>query len=80
MSVRVGRGPTWSAGAPTRVVPPRSLRFGTVSTARTYDVSPDGKRFLVIKEAASLADAPPVDVVVVRNWFEELKRLVPQPR
>ena len=79
MSVRVGRGPTWSAGPPTRVVSPRLVRFGSLTPARTYDVSPDGKRFLVIKEEASPA-VPSVDVVVVRNWLEELKRLVPRPR
>ena len=42
----------------------------------TYDVSPDGKRFLMIKAAqpAGAASTPP-QLVVVLNWFEELKRL-----
>jgi eukaryotic-like serine/threonine-protein kinase len=45
---------------------------------RTYDVSPDGARFLRIKvkeerEAGGAAQG----VVVVQNWTEELKRLVP---
>ena len=39
---------------------------------RRYDISPDGKRFLMI-EAASRR----VKLIVVTNWFEELKRLVP---
>lgn len=41
---------------------------------RTYDVSPDGERFLMIKAGAGR------DVegfVLVQNWHEELKRLVP---
>jgi hypothetical protein len=42
-------------------------------------VSPDGKRFLVVKPApATQATAP--QIIVVQNWFEELKRLVPAPR
>jgi Tol biopolymer transport system component len=38
-----------------------------------YDISPDGKRFLMLKEVT-----PEVNQInVVQNWFEELKRLVP---
>ncbi len=39
-----------------------------------YDVSPDGQRFLMIKEAEKGQDR----INVVLNWFEELKRLVPR--
>ena len=39
---------------------------------RAYDVSPDGQRFLMIKD-----DANPLELILVQNWFEELKRLVP---
>jgi hypothetical protein len=43
-----------------------------------YDVSPDGRRFLMIKEARPAGEAPPPpQLVVVQNRFEELKRLVP---
>jgi hypothetical protein len=31
----------------------------------------------MIKNAASTTDAPPPQLWVVLNWFEELKRLVP---
>ena len=41
---------------------------------RTYDISPDGKRFLMIKESGS---ASSTEFILVQNWFEELKRLVP---
>jgi serine/threonine-protein kinase len=46
---------------------------------RTYDVSADGKRFLRIKLKDGGPDnrTTPVNFVVVQNWFEELKRLVP---
>lgn len=43
-----------------------------------YDVSPDGRRFLMIKnEAADTQTNVPTDIILVENWFEELKRLVP---
>ena len=40
-----------------------------------YDISPDGQRFLMIKEEQTAAG----QINVVLNWFEELKRLVPTP-
>jgi serine/threonine-protein kinase len=57
---------------------PRSLFEGTYFVAPginpSYDVSPDGRRFLMI---ASQDAGPEVEIRVVLNWFEELKRLVP---
>jgi Tol biopolymer transport system component len=44
---------------------------------RSYDVSPDGSRFLMIKDDLPSDAAPAPQLVVVQNWFEELKRLVP---
>jgi hypothetical protein len=41
---------------------------------RTYDVSADGKRFLMLKGAGPYR-AP--ELVVVLNWFDELRRLSP---
>ena len=39
-----------------------------------YDVSADGQSFVMI---AADDKAPPGEIEVVLNWFEELKRLVP---
>ena len=74
MAVRAEpRGPKWSSGSPAKVVEgpymTRSLR-----DKPTYDVSTDGKRFLMVKQPANQA-AP--QIVVVQNWTEELKRLAP---
>lgn len=44
---------------------------------RTYDVSPDGRRFLMIKEAGADQGDARTQIIVVQHWFEELKRLVP---
>jgi serine/threonine-protein kinase len=46
------------------------------NVGRTYDVAPDG-RFLMIQEDQRL---PSASLVVVQNWSEELKRLVPTLR
>ena len=42
---------------------------------RSYDVSSDGQRFLAVKPLD--AEDEQAKIVVVQNWFEELKRLVP---
>ena len=39
-----------------------------------FDVAPDAQRFLLLREP----DHPPAtEIVLVTNWFEELKRLAP---
>jgi serine/threonine-protein kinase len=72
MSVKVtGAGNQWSAIPPTKVLEPGY--WSSASVGAHYDVSPDGKRFLVL-EPPTLS-AP--DLVVVQHWDEELKALVP---
>lgn len=44
---------------------------------RNYDIHPDGKRFLMIKKVEVEEDVPITELIVVENWFEELKRLAP---
>jgi hypothetical protein len=39
-----------------------------------YDVSRDGQRFLMIKNPGAAASP---QIILVQNWTEELKRLVP---
>jgi serine/threonine-protein kinase len=51
-------------------------QYYALQAGRSYDVSRDGKRFLMIKDAASQAAAP-VQLTFVLNWTEDLKRLVP---
>ncbi len=50
--------------------------FAPGTLGRNYDVSSDGKRFLMIRE-----DSPggfsDTELIYVQNWLEELKRLVP---
>jgi hypothetical protein len=49
--------------------------------ARSYAVAPNGRRFLMMKEDGRRGDdADASQIVVIRNWAEELKRLVPARR
>jgi Tol biopolymer transport system component len=75
LAVQVQSGTMLVAGPPkvlfemAMLVPPGG--------SRTYDIAPDG-RFLIIRSnqsEAATGSAP--QIVVVQNWTEELKRLVP---
>ena len=46
------------------------------ATRRTYDVSLDGQRFLVIAQAQRTAYGDG-QLIVVENWFTELQQRVP---
>ncbi len=49
---------------------------------RTYDLDPDGQRFLMVKDAALTDDSSTPtqsQIVLVENWLDELQRLVPVP-
>jgi hypothetical protein len=41
----------------------------------SYDISLDGTRFLAIKRERDAVSTQ--RIIVVRNWFEELERLLP---
>ena len=74
MSVPVQSGTSFSAGTPQVLF---EGKYFSGNAGRTYDVSPDGQRFLMIKDAAATTSSAPSQFVVVLNWFEELKRLAP---
>jgi hypothetical protein len=79
MAVAVQLTPTFSAGNPMKLFDEGSIlldgRFIGTGTQRTYDVSRDGQRFLMIKANAGSSDdnASRASMIVVQNWFEELK-------
>ena len=76
VSVPIKTGVAFFAGSPSKVFDGTqyvSSRFG-----RMYDVSPDGQRFLMLKpDASSKQTAASASLVVVLNWFEELRARVP---
>lgn len=70
------RASAWAAGKPTLLFQRGyvAAHIQTVAMA-TYDVSPDGKRFLVIKPSEE--ELLPRSLNVVLNWTDELVRRVP---
>jgi serine/threonine-protein kinase len=63
----------WNAGPPVRLLAPLYDQ-GIAAAGRTYDISADGKRFLMIK-APEAAAASRTELVVVLHFDEELKRV-----
>lgn len=60
---------TFQAGSPRQLLPGP---FFSNLASRTYDVTKDGQRFIVIQTSGGPASSR---VVLVENWFEELRRL-----
>ncbi len=77
MRVGVKPGPSWTATTPTQVVKEGYFTMPAGNPGRTYGISPDGQRFLMIKEGGTDQTATPLSLIVVQHWAEELKRLVP---
>ena len=78
MGVRVERGSSWQSSVPTKILKCECL-FAVAASGRTFGIAPDGRRFLMIKQGGENEAAAPQNPIVVQNWFEELKRLVPAP-
>jgi hypothetical protein len=65
MAVAVQTRPAFKASAP------RPLFHGHYAIWN-YDITPDGRRFIMIRPGPS--EAPLTQITLVQNWFEELKR------
>jgi serine/threonine-protein kinase len=75
VAVPIQTQPGFSAGNPTKLF---DAPYFPVSGTRRYDVTADGQRFLFIKYDADQSDlSSRSSLVVIQNWQEELKRLVP---
>jgi len=72
MVVDIKTNPAFQAGKPRALFENNYSGF--------YDVSPDGKRFLMVKPPAGETQAALTQVTVVLNWFEELHRRAPFPK
>jgi eukaryotic-like serine/threonine-protein kinase len=74
MAVEITTQPSFALGKP-RMLFEGPYVLATVPVSN-YDVSPDGRRFLMVKPTEQ-TQAVPTQINVVLNWFEELKRRVP---
>jgi hypothetical protein len=66
------------ASNPVVVVDGQFYPGANQASQRPYDISSDGKRFLMLEAAGAGGDADVAGIVVVLNWAEELKRLLPR--
>jgi serine/threonine-protein kinase len=71
MAVRVTTTPTLAISKPATLFEQRFV-IGTSMTIANYDMSPDGQRFVVIKNQSNSSR-----LEVALNWTEELRRLAP---
>jgi hypothetical protein len=69
------QGAVFAAGKPVRLFEGPYFDGAGLNTVRHYDVTPDGQRFLMLKDTGGEGNG--AQIIVVQNWFEELKRLVP---
>jgi Tol biopolymer transport system component len=72
MAVEIQTEPTFAASTPQRLLDGGGYFLGA-GAGRTYDVALDGQRFLMIRAVT----AESVEVIIVENFAEELRRLVP---
>jgi eukaryotic-like serine/threonine-protein kinase len=72
MTVDISSQPSYSVGRPKMLF--QGPYVPTPITFPFYDVSPDGQRFLMLKP---IEQTFLTQIVVVQNWFEELKQKVP---
>ena len=83
MSVAIEMSPVFRSGAPQKLFDDPGLLFdtrfggGNGSTIRAYDVSRDGTRFVIIKQAVDDEASGRRTIVVVQNWLQELKQRAP---
>jgi Tol biopolymer transport system component len=68
VAVEVRSTPTFSLGRSTALFP--AAAFFSFQGRAQYAVAPDDRRFLMIRQATGSA---PDELIVVDNWFEELK-------
>ena len=73
MAVAVSSTTEFRAGAPRTLFEGRYVWSNPI---RMYDVAPDGKRFLMVQDVER-PPMKPTHMILVQNWFEELKRRVP---
>ena len=69
--------PTFGFGLPT-AFPGSGLPLNaTPTTLLNHDVAPDGRFVTIVTEGQFGGNRVGGNIVVVQNWFEELRRLVP---
>ena len=76
MVVKVTTSPSFSAEAPRALFADTS--YVKSPSYRAYDLSPDDRRFVMLRAIADSVTPTPNQVVLVDNWFQELNAKVKQ--
>jgi serine/threonine-protein kinase len=74
-SVQIESSGSFAASKPASILDVQ--RFEVRSPGRSYDISPDGRRFLMIRELARQGAQP--ELVVVQHWVDELRSRLGAP-
>jgi serine/threonine protein kinase/Tol biopolymer transport system component len=86
MVAEVETDPTFNFGKSKVLFTPRDIGLANIILTGSYDIHPNGERFLMLKEVETAEDESqaeestseiPNKIIVVTNWFEELKEKVP---
>jgi hypothetical protein len=73
MTVPVRTSPNFSAGQARALFPDRYAKWGREDGPRTYDVSSDGSRFIVIK-AGEVKTVPVTRLNLISDWTSTVER------
>ena len=76
MAVAVESEATFKLQKPVRLFQRPYVEWNASTDLHPWDIHPDGKRFLMMKEATPEAAQSPRHINIVLNWLEELKQRV----
>jgi len=71
--VPIEGGASFTTGPQTKLFSRTYIAEIPTYAGRQYDISSDGKRFLVMKVVATTTNEEPTTIVIVQNWFEEVR-------
>jgi serine/threonine-protein kinase len=77
MSVPIETAPGFRPGTPTVMFDLPPFYRSSARIGRQWDIEPDGDRFLILNPGEVAGEHSQSRMVVVLNWHEELRRLVP---
>ena len=77
-SVDVHTQPSFGFANPSKLPIDKIVPRGGIAMLRPYDITPDGKQFLVILADSNLQNAiAPSQIRITLNWFQDLRQRVP---
>jgi hypothetical protein len=75
--VAVQSGTTFVAGRPKVLFEPAMITNTNTGGNRPFDIAPDGRFFIIRDDPAQDGASTLSNLIVVQNWFEDLKSKVP---